>query len=50
MKSYKNHVPVMLNEVLKYMNPMDNEVYVDCTFGAGGYTKGILEKFFRKQN
>ena len=44
MKSYENHVPVMLNEVLKYMNPMDNEVYVDCTFGAGGYTEGILEK------
>ena len=38
MKSYENHVPVMLNEVLKYMNPIDNEVYVDCTFGAGGYT------------
>ena len=44
MKSYENHVPVMLNEVLKFMNPMDNEVYVDCTFGAGGYTEGILEK------
>jgi len=39
----KPHKPVMLNEVLKFLEPKDNEVYVDCTFGAGGYTTKILE-------
>ncbi len=33
----------MLNEVLHHLSPQDGEVYVDGTFGAGGYTKAILE-------
>ncbi len=36
------HIPVMLEEVIGCLNPKDGEVYVDATFGAGGYTKGIL--------
>jgi 16S rRNA (cytosine1402-N4)-methyltransferase len=32
----------MLKEVLEYLHPMDNEVILDATFGAGGYTKAIL--------
>ena len=37
------HYPVMLNEVLEHLSPKDGEVYVDGTFGAGGYTKAFLE-------
>jgi 16S rRNA (cytosine1402-N4)-methyltransferase len=37
------HKPVLINEVIKYLSPSDNKVYVDCTFGAGGYTKAILD-------
>jgi len=37
------HVPVMLEEVMKYLAPKAGETYVDCTFGRGGYTKAILE-------
>lgn len=37
------HYPVMLNEVLEYLNPEDGKVYVDGTFGAGGYSRAILE-------
>jgi 16S rRNA (cytosine1402-N4)-methyltransferase len=37
------HIPVMLDEVIKYLNPKDGETYVDCTFGRGGYTKAILD-------
>ncbi|MDD2840431.1 MAG: 16S rRNA (cytosine(1402)-N(4))-methyltransferase RsmH [Rickettsiales bacterium] len=44
MKNSENHTPVLLKEVLQYLNPCDKELYVDCTFGAGGYTKAILEK------
>jgi 16S rRNA (cytosine1402-N4)-methyltransferase len=36
------HIPVMLNEVLAALRPESNEIYVDCTMGAGGYTRGIL--------
>jgi 16S rRNA (cytosine1402-N4)-methyltransferase len=36
------HVPVLLNEVLAALAPHDAGVYVDGTFGAGGYTRGIL--------
>jgi 16S rRNA (cytosine1402-N4)-methyltransferase len=38
------HVPVMLAEVLEALKPHDGEVYIDGTFGAGGYTRAILEE------
>ncbi len=38
-----NHYPVMLNEVLDAVSPKDGEVYVDGTFGAGGYTRAFLQ-------
>ncbi len=37
------HVPVMYDQMLSFMSPQDGEVYVDGTFGAGGYTRGLLE-------
>ena len=37
------HIPVMLNEVMEHLNSKDNAIYIDCTFGAGGYSKAILE-------
>ena len=36
------HIPVMLEEVLTALSPQDGCVYVDGTFGAGGYTSAIL--------
>ena len=38
------HIPVLLQEVLNMISPQDNKVYVDATFGAGGYTKAILSR------
>lgn len=38
------HIPVMLNEVLEYLNPKPNENFIDCTFGGGGHSLAILEK------
>ena len=39
----QKHIPVMLQEVLAALNPLKGEVYVDATFGNGGYTRAILE-------
>ena len=38
-----SHVPVLLPDVLKALDPKDGERYVDGTFGAGGYTRAILD-------
>ena len=37
------HAPVMLPEVLTALAPQPGERMVDATFGAGGYTRGILK-------
>lgn len=36
------HTPVMLTEVIRALSPKDGAIYVDGTFGAGGYTNAIL--------
>lgn len=40
---YKDHTPVMINEVIKHLKPQNNETYIDMTFGAGGHSRKILE-------
>lgn len=37
------HVPVLLDEVLAALGAGEGEIHVDGTFGAGGYTKAILD-------
>lgn len=37
------HFPVMLPEVMEALAPADNEIFVDGTFGAGGYSAAILQ-------
>ncbi len=38
------HIPVLKNEVLKYLDPKSNENFIDCTIGEGGHALAILEK------
>ncbi|MES0882407.1 16S rRNA (cytosine(1402)-N(4))-methyltransferase RsmH [Roseibium sp. SCPC14] len=40
----ERHVPVLLNEVLEWLDPQKGEVIIDGTFGAGGYSRAILER------
>jgi len=37
------HIPVLGREVLTWLRPRDGGIYVDATFGAGGYSRAILE-------
>lgn len=37
------HRSVLLDEVIKLINPKSNEIYFDTTFGDGGYAKKILD-------
>ncbi len=38
------HKPVLLNEVIKYLNPKPRENFIDCTIGEAGHAKAILER------
>jgi 16S rRNA (cytosine1402-N4)-methyltransferase len=43
MESQAGHAPVMLEEVLALLAPRDGGIYVDGTFGRGGYSRAMLE-------
>ena len=37
------HEPVLLQEVLQWMNVLENGVYCDGTLGGGGHSEAILK-------
>ena len=37
------HIPVMVPEILKYLEVSSGGRYIDCTLGEGGHTKSLLE-------
>ncbi len=37
------HIPVLGREVLAWLEPRNGGLYVDATFGAGGYSRAILD-------
>ncbi|MBI5679077.1 MAG: 16S rRNA (cytosine(1402)-N(4))-methyltransferase RsmH [Planctomycetes bacterium] len=38
------HKPVMVDEVLDYLNLQSGQTILDCTVGGGGHASGILDK------
>jgi len=38
------HIPVLLNEVVAAIDPKPDMAIIDATFGAGGYSRALLER------
>jgi len=38
------HRPVLLHEVLEYLNPQEGGVFIDATINGGGHAKAIVER------
>jgi len=38
------HIPVLLKEVIEYLNLGENKNFIDCTVGFSGHTKEILKR------
>lgn len=38
------HIPVLLEEVISALQPRDDAIYVDGTFGGGGYSEALLSR------
>lgn len=41
------HIPVLLSEVLHFLEPRKGEFYLDLTAGYGGHAKEIMERTFQ---
>ncbi len=42
------HIPVLYHETLEALSINPDGVYVDCTFGGGGHSRGILSQLSEK--
>ncbi len=40
----QTHIPVLCKEMVETLDPTPGKMYVDGTFGGGGYTRAILNK------
>jgi len=38
------HIPVLLDEVLQALEPIEGGIFIDGTFGAGGYSQALLDR------
>ena len=39
-----DHIPVLLKEILKYLDPKPGQNFIDCTVGFAGHSLAILKK------
>lgn len=39
-----HHAPVLVDDVVQILDPQPNQTLIDCTFGAGGHSRALLNK------
>ena len=44
MSAAQPHIPVLLDEVIAALDPRPGDILIDATFGAGGYTRALLDR------
>ena len=44
MNTEQKHIPVLLDAVINALGDIDGKTIIDCTFGAGGYSRAFLER------
>jgi len=44
MKRDVRHIPVLLDPILKILNPQPGQTIVDCTLGLGGHSAALLQR------
>lgn len=44
MKDNYQHISVLSDELVDFLQPQANQNFIDCTLGGGGHSKKILEK------
>ena len=43
-----HHIPVLLEEVLRALNPKPSQTYIDCTLGGASYTRALAKAVGKK--
>ena len=43
MEAYSDHIPVMIDEVMHWIDPMPGGYYMDATLGLGGHAARLME-------
>ncbi len=38
------HIPVLIDQIIDYLQPAEGQKFIDCTLGAGGYTLALKKK------
>src|SRR3989338_6083908 len=38
-----NHIPVLLHETIKFLNPSPEKKYIDATLGMAGHARALIE-------
>jgi 16S rRNA (cytosine1402-N4)-methyltransferase len=50
MNEFTKHYPVLLHEVLQYLDPKEGDSYLDLTAGYGGHAEKILDRTLKPHN
>lgn len=44
LQPYNMHIPVLLNEIIEYLDPKPGEIFIDATLNGGGHAREIIKR------